>query len=280
MRVVKDEIIISAIEKMCIEANYNLCDDVKEALLTGLKTETSKTGQYILDQIVRNAEIAEKNKMPMCQDTGMAVFFIELGNQVLVEGMNLTDAINEGVRRGYNTGYLRKSIVRDPFFRENTRDNTPAVIHYEIVDGDHIDIMFAPKGFGSENMSGLKMLKPSDGIEGMKDFVVKTVKEAGGNPCPPIVVGVGVGGTMEKAALLAKKALTRPLTQKNPIEYLQRLETELLELINQTDIGPGGLGGKVTALGVHINTYPTHIAGLPVAVNINCHAARHMQVTL
>lgn len=280
MRVIKDKTIISAVEKMCIEANYILCEDVKSAIQEGLRTETTQTGQYTLDQIIQNAEIAESCEMPICQDTGMAVFFVEVGSNVLVEGLNLTDAINEGVRRGYKNGHLRKSIVADPFIRNNTNDNTPAVIHYEFVDGDRIHILFAPKGFGSENMSGLKMLKPSDGIEGMKDFVMKTVKEAGPNPCPPIVVGVGVGGTMEKAALLAKKALTRSLTQKNPIGYLDCLEAELLKQINETGIGPGGLGGRTTALGVHINVYPTHIAGLPVAVNINCHATRHNQVIL
>ncbi|HBN82755.1 MAG TPA: fumarate hydratase [Clostridiales bacterium] len=280
MRVIKDETVISAVEEMCIEANYNLCTDVKEAIEEGLETETSQTGRYVLAQIIQNAEIAARCKTPICQDTGMAVFFVEVGNQVLVEGLNLTEAINEGVRRGYKTGYLRKSIVEDPFFRNNTKDNTPAVIHYEFVYGDRIKMIFAPKGFGSENMSRLKMLKPSDGIEGMKDFVIETVAAAGPNPCPPVVVGVGVGGTMEKAALLAKKALTRPLTQKNPIEYLDRLEAELLRKINETGIGPGGLGGKTTALSVHINVYPTHIAGLPVAVNMNCHATRHAEVIL
>lgn len=280
MRIIKDEIIISAVEKMCIETNCVQCEDVKEAIAKGRNAETSETGQYILDQLIENAKIAAECKMPICQDTGVAVFFVEVGNRVIVEGRNLTAAINEGVRKGYINGYLRKSIVADPFFRKNTNDNTPAVIHYEFTDGDKIKIIFAPKGFGSENMSRLAMLKPSDGQEGVKNFVLDTVIKAGPNPCPPIVVGVGVGGTMEKAALLAKKALTRPLTQHNPIEYLDKMEMDLLEKINETGIGPGGLGGKITALKVHINVYPTHIAGLPVAVNINCHATRHAEVIL
>ncbi|MGI6562162.1 MAG: fumarate hydratase [Clostridia bacterium] len=280
MRVIQDTVVIAAVEKMCIEANCHLCEDVKSAIEKGRKEETSPIGQYILDQLIENAEIADSCNMPICQDTGMAVFFVEVGNKVLIEGRNLTEAINEGVRRGYTQGFLRKSVVADPFFRENTKDNTPAVIHYEFTEGDRLKITFAPKGFGSENMSRLKMLNPSDGMEGVKEFVIDTVLKAGPNPCPPIVVGVGIGGTMEMAALLAKKALTKPIHEKNPVEYLDRMENEILEKINETGIGPGGLGGKTTALCVRILVYPTHIAGLPVAVNINCHAARHAEVVI
>ncbi len=280
MRIIKDEVIISAVETMCINANCLQNNDLKIVINKMRNNETSKIGEYILDQIIENAKIAENLMMPMCQDTGMAVFFVEVGNQVLIDGMNLTEAINQGVRKGYEKGYLRKSVVEDPFYRKNTEDNTPAVIHYDFTYGDKIKLVFAPKGFGSENMSRIAMLKPSDGQEGVKEFVLDTVVRAGSNPCPPIVVGVGIGGTMEKAAILAKKALTVPLDVKNPVPYLHSMEVELLEKINETGIGPAGLGGKTTALAVKIITFPTHIAGLPVAVNINCHASRHVEILI
>ena len=267
--------IIQTIKEMCIEANHFLSSDMKDALSKTVETEKSELGKKILNQLEENLDIASSEMIPICQDTGMAVFFIEVGQDVHFEGMNIEDAINEGVRQGYTEGYLRKSVVNDPIIRENTKDNTPAVIHYSIVPGDKVKITFAPKGFGSENMSRIFMLKPADGIEGVKEAIFTAVKEAGPNACPPMVIGVGVGGTFEKCAILAKQALTRPVNENSPIPYVAEMEEELLEKINKTGIGPGGLGGSTTALAVNINTYPTHIAGLPVAVNICCHVNRH-----
>ena len=275
MREVSTEEITKNIKEMCIEANYTLSDDVKNKIINSAAVEESEIGKKILNQLEENMNIADSDNIPICQDTGMAVIFIKIGQDVHITGGNLEDAINQGVREGYIEGYLRKSVVKDPIIRENTKDNTPAVIHYEIIPGDKIEITVAPKGFGSENMSRVCMLKPADGIEGVKNAVIETVKLAGPNACPPVVVGVGVGGTFEKCALLAKKALTRDIDRKNSIEYVAELEKELLNEINKLNIGPGGLGGKVTALGVNIETYPTHIAGLPVAVNMCCHVNRH-----
>lgn len=275
MREVSTEEITKNIKEMCIEANYTLSDDVKNKIINSAAVEESEIGKKILNQLEENMNIAESDNIPICQDTGMAVIFIKIGQDVHITGGNLEDAINQGVREGYIEGYLRKSVVKDPLIRENTKDNTPAVIHYEIISGDKIEITVAPKGFGSENMSRVCMLKPADGIEGVKNAVIETVKLAGPNACPPVVVGVGVGGTFEKCALLAKKALTRDINSENSIEYVAELEKELLNEINKLNIGPGGLGGKVTALGVNIETYPTHIAGLPVAVNMCCHVNRH-----
>ncbi|KPU27519.1 fumarate hydratase [Caloranaerobacter sp. TR13] len=280
MRKINVSEIIDKVKEMCIKANYELGEDVLKKLQSAKDKEQSPIGKDILDKLIWNANISKDKQMPMCQDTGMAVFFVEIGQDIYIEGGNLTEAINEGVRRGYKEGFLRKSVVNDPIIRENTMDNTPAIIHYDLVEGDRLKISFAPKGFGSENMSGLKMLKPSDGIEGIKKFVLDVVKNAGANPCPPIVVGVGIGGTMEKACILAKKALFRKIGEFNPIKHIEKLEKELLDEINKTGIGPQGLGGDVTALSVNIEVFPTHIAGLPVAVNINCHAARHMEVEL
>lgn len=275
MREVSTEEIIKNIKEMCIEANYTLSDDVKNKIINSAAVEESEIGKKILNQLEENMNIADSDNIPICQDTGMAVIFIKIGQDVHITGGNLEDAINQGVREGYIEGYLRKSVVKDPIIRENTKDNTPAVIHYEIIPGDKIEIIVAPKGFGSENMSRVCMLKPADGIEGVKNAVIETVKLAGPNACPPVVVGVGVGGTFEKCALLAKKALTRDIDSENSIEYVAELEKELLNEINKLNIGPGGLGGNVTALGVNIETYPTHIAGLPVAVNMCCHVNRH-----
>ncbi len=275
MREVSTEEITKNIKEMCIEANYTLSDDVKNKIINSAAVEESEIGKKILNQLEENMNIADSDNIPICQDTGMAVIFIKIGQDVHITGGNLEDAINQGVREGYIEGYLRKSVVKDPIIRENTKDNTPAVIHYEITPGDKIEITVAPKGFGSENMSRVCMLKPADGIEGVKNAVIETVKLAGPNACPPVVVGVGVGGTFEKCALLAKKALTRDIDSENSIEYVAELEKELLNEINKLNIGPGGLGGKVTALGVNIETYPTHIAGLPVAVNMCCHVNRH-----
>lgn len=275
MRTIKTDEIIHTIKEMCIEANHYLTEDMEQALNHATETEKAPLGKQILCQLRDNLRIASEDMIPICQDTGMAVFFIELGQDVHVEGGLLTDAVNEGVRQGYVDGFLRKSVVKDPILRENTKDNTPAVIHYDIVAGDKIRITIAPKGFGSENMSRVFMLKPADGIEGVKDVILTAVKDAGPNACPPMVVGVGVGGTFEKCALLAKKALTRPVNERSDIPYVREMEEELLERINKTGIGPGGLGGSTTALAVNINTYPTHIAGLPVAVNICCHVNRH-----
>ena len=280
MREIHVQEIIDAVKILCMQSNYFLSEDIRDELEKAVKTEEKELPKDILEKILENADIAKSEQVPMCQDTGMACVFVEIGQEVHVMGGSLKDAINEGVRRGYSEGYLRKSVVKDPLRRTNTGDNTPAVINYEIVEGDKLKIVFAPKGFGSENMSQVKMLKPSDGIEGVKAFVIKTVKEAGSNPCPPIVVGIGIGGTFEKAALLAKKALLRPINTLNEDEYYSSLEQELLELINSTGIGPQGFGGVTTALGVNIEVYPTHIAGLPVAVNINCHATRHAEIQL
>lgn len=280
MRLLETDKITEAVEELCIKANYYLNDDMMEAFTKGLETEESPIGKDVLQKIIENAQIAKCENMAICQDTGMAVFFVDMGQDVHISGGNITDAINEGVRRGYEKGFLRKSVVRDPIDRVNTGDNTPAVIHYNIVPGDRVKIVFAPKGFGSENMSALKMLKPSDGIEGVKRFILETVSNAGPNPCPPIVVGVGIGGTMEKAAILAKSALLRPVNQRNSTETVRQLEEEMLEKINKLGIGPAGLGGRTTALAVNIEVFPTHIAGLPVAVNINCHATRHGEVEL
>ena len=280
MREVKSEEITSKVAKMCIEANCFLNDDIKNALKSGIDKEESETGKNVLKSLIDNAEIAKEKVMPICQDTGMAVFFVEVGSEVLVTGKTLTEAINDGVSKGYTEGYLRKSVVADPLERINTNDNTPAVIHYDFVPGDKIKITFAPKGFGSENKGGLKMLNPSDGVDGIVDFVIETVKKAGSNPCPPMVIGVGIGGTMDKVAVLAKYALTRDVDSENKNPYYAELEKKLLEKINMLGIGPQGLGGTVTALGVNIETFPTHIAGLPVAVNINCHVARHKTIEI
>ena len=275
VRTIHTDIIIENIKEMCIEANHYLSSDMKNALDEAYVNEKSEIGKKILSQLQDNLEIASEEMIPICQDTGMAVFFIEIGQDVHFEGMLLEDAINEGVKKGYKEGYLRKSVVGDPIIRQNTNDNTPAVIHYSIVPGDKVKITFAPKGFGSENMSRIFMLKPADGIEGVKNAIVTAVKEAGPNACPPMVIGVGIGGTFEKVAILAKKALTRPVKQSSPIPYIAELENELLSKINQLGIGPGGLGGSNTALAVNIETYATHIAGLPVAINICCHVNRH-----
>ncbi len=263
------------IKEMCIEANYGLTSDMDNALKKSIDTEKSPLGKQILNQLQDNLKIAKEDMIPICQDTGMAVIFLEIGQDVYFEGGSLEDAINEGVRQGYIEGYLRKSVVKDPLIRKNTKDNTPAVIHYEIKPGDKVKITVAPKGFGSENMSRIFMLKPADGIEGVKNAILTAVKDAGPNACPPMVVGVGIGGTFEKCALMAKKALTRPVDQHSDIPYVKEMEEELLQKINHTGIGPGGLGGTTTALAVNIDTYPTHIAGLPVAINICCHVNRH-----
>ena len=280
MRVIKTEEITKNIKEMCIEANHFLSEDMACAMKKATQTEKAPLGKQILEQLQDNLKIASEDMIPICQDTGMAVVFIEVGQDVHIEGCSLEDAVNEGVRQGYVEGYLRKSVVKDPIYRENTKDNTPAIIHYSIVPGDAVAITVAPKGFGSENMSRVFMLKPSDGIEGVKNAVLTAVKDAGPNACPPMVVGVGIGGTFEKCALMAKQALTRPIGQSSDISYVKELEEELLEKINRTGIGPGGLGGSTTALAVNILTYPTHIAGLPVAINICCHVNRHCQRTI
>ncbi len=267
--------IIDTVKDMCIEASHYLTEDMKESLSKAAGEEKSSLGRKVLSLLEENLSIAKEDMIPICQDTGMAVFFVELGQEVHIEGGSLTQAINEGVRRGYTEGFLRKSVVKDPIIRENTKDNTPAVIHYEIVPGDKLKLTVAPKGFGSENMSRIFMLKPADGIEGVKKAILTAVEDAGPNACPPMVIGVGIGGTFEKCAILAKKALTRPINIHSDIPYVKDLETEMLEKINQTGIGPGGLGGSTTALAVNIETYPTHIAGLPVAINICCHVNRH-----
>lgn len=275
MRTIHTEEIVSNIRQMCIEANHMLTPDMQKALECAVTDEKSPIGQKVLGQLQDNLQIAQEDTIPICQDTGMAVVFLEIGQDVHFEGGSLTDAINEGVRQGYVDGYLRKSVVKDPLIRENTKDNTPAVIHYDLVPGDKVKITVAPKGFGSENMSRIFMLKPADGIEGVKNAILTAVKDAGPNACPPMVVGVGIGGTFEKCALLAKKALTRPVDERSSIPYVKELEEEMLTTINRLGIGPGGLGGSTTALAVNIDTYPTHIAGLPVAVNICCHVNRH-----
>ena len=275
IRTVQTEIITETIKKMCIEANYSLSSDMVKAMRKAEEKEESVLGKQILAQLQDNLEIAASDMIPICQDTGMAVVFLEVGQDVHFEGGSFEDAVNEGVRRGYTEGFLRKSVVGDPILRENTKDNTPAVIHTRIVEGDRVKITVAPKGFGSENMSRVFMLQPAEGLEGVKNAILTAVKDAGPNACPPLVVGVGIGGTFEKCALMAKKALTREVGKHSDIPYVRKLEEEMLEKINCLGIGPGGLGGTVTALAVNVNTYPTHIAGLPVAVNICCHVNRH-----
>ena len=276
IRTVNTDDIVKTIKEMCIEANHYLSKDMDKALKDATASEKSELGKKILNQLQENLKIADEEMIPICQDTGMAVIFLEVGQDVHFEGMAVEDAVNEGVRQGYTEGYLRKSVVGDPIIRENTKDNTPAVIHYSIVPGDKVIITMAPKGFGSENMSRVFMLKPADGIEGVKNAILTAVKDAGPNACPPMVVGIGIGGTFEKCAILAKKALTRPVGVHSDIPYVKELEEEMLEKINQLGIGPGGLGGTTTALAVNVNTYATHIAGLPVAVNICCHVNRHV----
>ena len=280
MRTLNVEEISKNIKEMCIEANHFLSKDMDIAMKNAVSTEKSPLGKKILSQLQDNLKIAGKDMIPICQDTGMAVVFLEIGQDVHFEGGNLEDAVNEGIRRCYVDGYLRKSVVKDPILRENTKDNTPGIIHYKIVQGDQVKIKVAPKGFGSENMSRVFMLKPADGIEGVKEAVLTAVKDAGPNACPPMVVGVGIGGTFEKCALMAKEALTREVGSHSDIPYVKELEEELLERINKIGIGPGGLGGSTTALAVNVNTYPTHIAGLPVAVNICCHVNRHVIRTI
>lgn len=275
MRTIQTSQITHNVKEMCMEANHFLTTDMNEALKNAVFTEKSKLGKQILNQLQDNLAIAGEEMIPICQDTGMAVVFMEIGQEVHFEGGILEEAIHEGVRQGYVEGYLRKSVVKDPIIRENSKDNTPAVIHYNIVSGDKVKITLAPKGFGSENMSRVFMLKPADGIEGVKNAILTAVKDAGPNACPPMVIGVGIGGTFEKCALMAKKALTRPINERSEIPYVREMEEELLEKINKTGIGPGGLGGITTALAVNINTYATHIAGLPVAINICCHVNRH-----
>lgn len=275
MREVNVQTITDNIKEMCIEANHFLTEDMKQVFENAVNKEKSPLGKQVLGQLEENLKIAGEDMIPICQDTGMAVVFINVGQDVHLVGGDITEAINEGVRRGYVDGYLRKSVVKDPIYRENTKDNTPAVIHFNIVPGDKVDITVAPKGFGSENMSRVFMLKPADGIEGVKEAILTAVKDAGPNACPPMVVGVGIGGTFEKCAWMAKKALTRDLNEQSPVEYVRELEKEMLEKINRLGIGPGGLGGTQTALAINIETYPTHIAGLPVAVNICCHVNRH-----
>ena len=276
MRSVDVSIVTRNIKEMCIQANHFLSEDMDIAMKNAVKTEEAPLGKQILTQLQENLKIAGEDMIPICQDTGMAVVFIEVGQEVHFEGGSLTDAINEGVRQGYVEGYLRKSVVGDPIIRENTKDNTPAVIHYNIVPGDKVKIKVAPKGFGSENMSRVFMLKPADGIEGVKNAILTAVQDAGPNACPPMVVGVGIGGTFEKCALMAKDALTREVGTHSDIQWVKNLEEEMLETINKLGIGPGGLGGTTTALAVNVNTYPTHIAGLPVGINICCHVNRHI----
>ena len=276
MRTIHTDEIVRNIKEMCIEANVCLSSDVKKKIEEASVHEKAELGKQILNQLKENIQIAKEESIPICQDTGMAIVFIELGQDVHVEGINLEEAINEGIRQGYREGYLRKSVVGDPIIRENTKDNTPGIIHYQIVPGETLKITVAPKGFGSENMSRVYMLKPADGIEGVKNAVLETVSLAGPNACPPMVVGVGIGGSFEKCTYLAKKALTRDLNIHFNIEYVKELENELLQEINKLGIGPGGLGGSITALGVNVETYPTHIAGLPVAINICCHVNRHI----
>lgn len=279
MRIIRFEQIVEQVSEMCKKINYELSNDVLSSIESFRDKEESDIGKSILESLIENIYIAKKKQVPICQDTGMAVFFVDIGQDLKIDG-NLKDAINEGVRKGYKEGFLRKSIVSDPLIRKNTDDNTPAVIHYDFVSGDQLKIKFAPKGFGSENMSRVKMLKPSDGVEGVREFVIETIKIAGSNPCPPIVVGVGLGGTLDKASQIAKLALFRNLNESSGKEHIKKLEDELLIEINKLGIGPQGLGGTTTALAVNIETFPTHIAGLPVAVNINCHAARHIEIII
>ena len=280
MREIDAQLLTKNIKEMCIEANHYLSDDMKKVFDNARNNEKSPLGKQILEQLDENLKIAREDMIPICQDTGMAVVFVKIGQDVHITGANIEDAINEGVRQGYVEGYLRKSVVNDPIIRKNTKDNTPAVIHYEIVPGENITITVAPKGFGSENMSRVFMLKPADGIEGVKNAVLTAVRDAGPNACPPMVVGVGIGGTFEKCAYLAKKALAREVDSSSDIEYVSKLENELLDKINKMGIGPGGLGGTQTALAVNVETYPTHIAGLPVAINICCHVNRHVTRTI
>ena len=280
MREIDAQLLTKNIKEMCIEANHYLSDDMKKVFDNARKNEKSSLGKQILEQLDENLKIAREDMIPICQDTGMAVVFVKIGQDVHITGANIEEAINEGVRQGYVEGYLRKSVVNDPIIRKNTKDNTPAVIHYEIVPGENITITVAPKGFGSENMSRVFMLKPADGIEGVKNAVLTSVRDAGPNACPPMVVGVGIGGTFEKCAYLAKKALAREADSSSDIEYVSKLENELLDKINKMGIGPGGLGGTQTALAVNVETYPTHIAGLPVAINICCHVNRHITRTI
>lgn len=280
MKRIHTDQIIQIVEEMCIEANYYLSSDMAKGIEESINNEKSQVGKKILHMLEENLKIAQNDQIPICQDTGMAVVFVELGQGVVIEGGSLDNSIHEGVRRGYEKGFLRKSVVSDPLIRKNTGDNTPAIIHYEVVEGDKLKITLAPKGFGSENMSRIYMLKPSDGVEGVKDVIIKTVDELGVNACPPLVIGVGLGGTFEKSALLAKKALLRPLDEFSNVEHIKDLEIELLEKINKLGIGPQGLGGTTTALALNIETYPTHIAGLPVAINICCHVNRHVSKVL
>lgn len=280
MREISTELIINTIERMCIEANEHLPKDVQQAIRNCRACEDGQIAKGVLDDIIENFEIADEENVPICQDTGMACIFMEIGQDVHIVGGDLSEAVNEGVRRGYTNGYLRKSVVKDPVRRGNTGDNTPAMLYTEIVPGENIKITIGPKGFGSENMSQLMMFKPSAGIEGIKNFIIKVVEDAGPNPCPPIVVGVGIGGTFDKCALLAKKALMRPLGSHNEDPYYADLETEMLDKINALGIGPQGFGGRTTAIGLNIETLPTHIAGMPCAVNINCHVTRHLSEVL
>jgi fumarate hydratase subunit alpha len=280
MRVIDASLVTDTVENLCITANCYLGDNILDAMEKSLNIEESDEGIYIIKKIIENAILARTEKMAICQDTGMVVVFVEIGQDIHISGKSLNEAINEGVRKGYKKGYLRNSVVRDPIERVNTGDNTPAVIHYDIVEGDKIKIAVVPKGFGSENMSALEMLNPADGIDGIKKFVIKTVDRAGPNPCPPIIVGVGIGGTMEKAACLAKKAIIRPIDIRSNTAHIRNLEIELLKEINLLGIGPMGLGGRITALAVNIEVFPTHIAGLPVAVNMSCHATRHAEAVL
>jgi fumarate hydratase subunit alpha len=280
MRDVSTKDIVKAVKDLCLDANYNLGEDVQDALRKAYQKEESPVGKATLQQIIDNFEIAKQGEFPICQDTGFAVFFVDMGDQVCIHDGNLFEAINEGVRQGYKDGYLRKSILADPIERKNTGDNTPAVIHLNVVPGDKLKIVIAPKGGGSENMSEVKMMKPADGVEGVKQFVIDMVKKSGSNPCPPIVVGVGIGGTFEKCAEMAKRALLRPIGSKHSNPFYAQLEAELLEKVNKLGIGPQGFGGTQTALAVHVETYPCHIASFPAAVNINCHAARHKEVVL
>lgn len=281
MRTIEVSQITEAVAKLCVDANYYLAGDIFDALVQGKEKEESPLGKEIFGQLIKNATIAREENRPICQDTGMAVIFMEIGQDVHITGGDLEEAVNAGVAKGYTEGYLRKSVVNDPVFnRVNTKDNTPAILHLSIVPGDKIKIVIAPKGFGSENMGALRMFKPSDGVKAIKQFVVDTVATAGSNPCPPIVIGMGIGGTMEKACQLAKKALTRPVNTQNQHPEYAALEQELLELVNNTGVGPQGLGGRITALAVNIEYFPTHIAGMPVAININCHATRHAEIEL
>lgn len=280
VREIETSAVTDAVAKACMSANYELPEDVAKALEDRLEDEESPAGRDVLNQLIENAKIAREESVPICQDTGFTVVFVKVGQDVHITGGSLTEAINEGVRHGYSEGYLRKSIVGHPLERVNTGDNTPAIIHTELVPGSELRILIAPKGGGSENMSGVRMLKPSDGVEGVKKFVVETVKAAGSNPCPPIIVGVGIGGTMEMAAIMSKKAVIREIGKESDKPYDAALEEELLTLVNNTGVGPAGLGGRVTALAVNVETYPAHIASLPVAVNIQCHAARHKEIVL